>query len=267
MPAIQMARLRQQSAALVELFDNPKAFIRALNDLFELYSDRVHRAGQAGEPPPLLQAYHVPFPLLRQVVLDLSPNASEDADRTLALCDILWAESFLEPRLLAISMLGKAPLKRMTSILESIQRWAQSTTEERLLNALAEQGLSRVSQENPAQLLEQTRRWLEAEELSLKRLGLQSLLQLIANPDFENLPALLHLLTPYVRIAPLPLRPDVLNLISALAHRSPRETAYFLRQNLEAPENPDAALLIRQSLRHFPDENQASLRAALRQIK
>lgn len=262
-----MARLRQQSAALVELFDNPKAFTRALNDLFELYSDRVHRAGQAGEPPPLLQAFHVPSPLLRQVALDLAPMASEDAERTLALCDVLWAETYLEPRLLAINLLGKAPLNRVISILGYVERWAQSTTEEQLLRALAEQGLNRISRELPDQLLVHARDWLDEEELSLKRLGLQSLLQLTSNPGFENLPALLHLLTPYVRIAPLPLRPNVLDLISALAHRSPRETAYFLRQNLEAPENPDTGLLTRQSLRHFPDENQASLRSALRQIK
>jgi len=71
-------------------------------------------------------------------------------------------------------------------------------------------------------------------------------------------------LSPFLRTAPLPIRPDVLDVVAGLARRSPRETAFMLRQNLEAPDNPDTSLLIRQSLPHFPKDIQESLRLAVR---
>ena len=58
-----------------------------------------------------------------------------------------------------------------------------------------------------------------------------------------------------------------MDLLIALARRSPKETAYSLRQILDAPEAPETAWLIRQVMRYFPAETQDSLRAALRQLR
>jgi hypothetical protein len=58
-----------------------------------------------------------------------------------------------------------------------------------------------------------------------------------------------------------------MDLLIALARRSPKETAYTLRQILEAPEVHDSAWLTRQVMRYFPAETQDSLRAALRQSR
>src|SRR3989304_215281 len=101
MPAIQLARLKIQSAQLSEDFVRPDKFVRGLRDLLELYADRTRRSGQFGEPAPLLPAFKVPAPVLRQVLKDLAPMATGDPQGGLALCEALWAEPFLEFRLLA----------------------------------------------------------------------------------------------------------------------------------------------------------------------
>jgi hypothetical protein len=267
MPAINLPRLKLQVAELAGLFGHPEAFLHALNDLLDLYADRVHRFGQAGEPPPLIQAYHVPPPMLRQLVQELAPYAAQDASRTLALCDLLWREPMLEPRLLAAMLLGQAPLTEAEAILERVGRWAQPIAEDRLINGLIQHGLSRLSREQPQRLLQQSSKWLASDDTGLERIGLRALLLLVTNPGFENLPAVLHQLTPFVRTSPFPIRADIMDVLIALARRSPKETAYTLRQSLEAPDHPETAWLIRQVIRYFPAETQASLRAALRQSR
>jgi hypothetical protein len=267
MPAIHLPRLRKQTAALAEKFAHPEAFLHDINILFEQYADRVHRPGHAGEPPPLVQTYNVPQPMLRHLANEILPLASRDARQTLALCDLLWEEPFLETRLLAISLLGRAPLSQIEEILNRAQAWAAASAEERLINTISKQGLERIRREQPDRLLAQIERWLDSQNSSLQRLGLRGLLPLVEDPRFENLPAILDLLPPFTRVAPLPVRPDVLDLLRCLARRSPRETAYFLRQNLEAPDNPDTGLLIRQSLTAFPANIGENLRLALRQRK
>jgi hypothetical protein len=58
-----------------------------------------------------------------------------------------------------------------------------------------------------------------------------------------------------------------LDALNALARRSPKETAYFLRQMAEIPNSPDAAWLIRRCLPEFPPEIQPGLRSAAREVE
>jgi hypothetical protein len=76
----------------------------------------------------------------------------------------------------------------------------------------------------------------------------------------------MRLITPLVRLAPVSIRPDLLQVIQRMASRSPKETAFFLRQNLVIKEdNPGTAWLTRQSLAYFPADTRAVLRAALKE--
>jgi hypothetical protein len=265
MPAIQLARLRQQAAHLADLFDRPDQFCRALKDIFELYADRVHRPGQSGEPPPLIPRYNVTAPLIRHLYIELIPAANSNASHTLTLCDRLWEDPFLESRLLAASILGQAPLQSPDAILNRIERWAISSAEKLILDTLVQNGLARLRLEQPSALLQRAESWLDSGDPTLQKLGLSALIPLIADDSFENLPAIFHLLVPFIRKAPHPIKPDILNVLRSLVRRSPQETAYFLRQSLESSENSDTAWLIRQTLTQFPQGTKESLRAAMRE--
>jgi hypothetical protein len=78
------------------------------------------------------------------------------------------------------------------------------------------------------------------------------------------LPTIFRLITPFLRIAPSRLRPDILAVVRALARISPSETAYLLRQNLTAPDNPDTGWIIRQVLDEFPEDTRAGLKQAMK---
>lgn len=266
MPAILLSRLRKQCAQLIDLFNQPQSFVHTLHELLDHYTDHTHHPGQAGEPAPLLASYKVPKPVLHHIQRELAPLAASNPEAALELSDAIWAEPFLEFRILAASLLGQVPPNPSERILSRIQAWAKSGDEDRFLTELLTQGLSRCSQESPESLIEQVKDWLSNSDISSQRLGLRSLHNLLSSHGYENMPIFFSLLTPYTRKLPSQLRPDMLDILRTLARRVPKETAYFLRQNLHAPDNPDTAWLIRHCLHEFPYEIQDNLRTTVREI-
>lgn len=264
MPAIQPARLRQQAALLVEHFTSPPAFVRSLHHLLDYYADRAHRPGRSGEPAPLLAAYNVRPPVLRQILQELAPLVESEPQIALSLSDALWEQPYLEFRLLAASLLGQISPQPPEPILARVQAWVKSDPQNRLIGALLSQGVARVRNEKPDHLIHLVEVWLSSSDVFQQQLGLRTLVPMVKDLGFENLPAFFRLIQPLSRSVPPELRPDMLDVLRALAHRSPHETAFHLRQFLELPNSPDTPWLIRQCLQAFPLETQESLRAALR---
>ena len=264
MSAIQLARLKKQASQLADMVDQPEAFVHNLHDILDFYADRTHRPGQAGEPPPLLSHYRVPIPVLRQIESEVVFRLDQGTQDHLELLDRMWEEPNFEIRLLAAALLGKISPSPPEAVTERIHAWASSTAEQRLLSVLLVQGMERTRKEAIDVFLQQVDKWLTGSTVLSQQIGLRALLPLITEGNFENIPAVFRLITPFTRELPTPLRPDLLDIIKALARRSPKETAYFLRQNLELPGSTDTAWVIRQSLRQFTGETRESLHAALR---
>lgn len=260
MPAIQLSRLKIQAARLAELVPTPELFVRSLRTILEYYSDRTHRPGQSGEPPPLLPSFNVPSPVLRQVLRELAPALSTDQNQGLALCDALWEQEQFECRLLAARILGLLPIEPLEPVYERLRVWVMED-EERVLTELLRQGLTRWKNEAPNSYLLQISEWLKSSSFREQKLGLKALLPLIEDHSFNNLPILYRVLNPLVRVAPSQIRPDLLPVLRSLAKRSPKETAYFLRHNLSAQ---DTAWLTRKILAEFPASLQDNLREAMK---
>lgn len=267
MTAIQPERLKQQAVQLAEHFADPPTYVRELHQLLDYYADRVRRPGQSGRPAPLIQSYNVRPPVLRALLVELLPRLQADLQSGLALCDALWEQPYLEFRMLAILLLGQAAPDPPEAILQRIQSWITPALELQLVESLLSLGVARLQREHPMILLQQVERWLAHPQPFYQQLGLRALLPLVNNPGFENLPVFFRLITPLCQAAPSGLRADLLDVLAALARRSPQETAYFLRQVLAYPDAPDTPWLIRQSLSEFPPEIQAGLRNAVRAIE
>ena len=264
MPAIQPARLKKQASNLAAKFDQPTLFLRELHALLDQYTDYTHRSGQAGEPSPLMGSYNTPPPVMRQVWYELTRMTKTHPANILPLCDALWAEPNYDLQLLAARLLGEVPIDPAGPVIDRLQSWVHSGLEKRLLDGLLEQGLRQFQQGAPDQYLELVSAWLVSSDLSLRQAGLRALLPMINSSSIENLPTIFRLLTPFLRVAPSRLRPDILAVLSELVHCAPSETAYLLRQNLSASDNPDTAWLIRQVLDEFPKDTRVALHLALK---
>jgi len=275
-PAIQPARLKIQAAQLAELFAQPGLYGRGLHKLLDFYADRTYRPGQAGALPTLVQAYNTPPPVLRQVLRALQPQVQTEPDSALALCRALWAEPLLEFRLLAATLLGQIPLTSAAPAIAMALDWVETRPEDRLLNAVIKQGLANARRVDSGSYVQMIAAWLaqasskpagqeiEQKDFYQRHAGLQAMLALIEEPGFDNFPAIFRLLIPFTQEAPGALKPDILAVLTALARRTPNETAYLLRQSLVGPHHPDTPWLIRQILDKLPPHLRQDLRQAAR---
>lgn len=264
MPAIQPARLRQQAALLAQSFDQPVVFVRSLHHLLEFYADRARRPGQTGKPTPLISAYNVRPPVLSMLLQEWTPWVENNPSMAMSLCDTLWRENYLEFRLLAVSLLGRIPPDPLEPILNRVEYWAKEPLEQSLVTALFVNGLSALRKAKPDRLIKLVEQWLSSENSKEIHFGMVALLPLVNDPEFKNLPVFFRLIQPFCRETPSTLRPSLIDLLIALARRSPLETAYFLRQNFETSNSQDTAWLIRQVVNEFPQEQEQSLRATVR---
>jgi hypothetical protein len=262
MPAIQLARLKLQVGLLRDSFTRPEAFVRGLRYVLEYYSDPSHRLGQSGEPAPLIHAYNVPVPVLKQVVLEISPLVKEDPDQTIELIDCLWKEENLECRSIAVSFLAMLPVNQPDLILDRVQSWLL-TSEERITEQLLSKGLSRLRLEARPHFLSTVKVWIQSPDKREQQIGLRALIYPFEDAQFEDLPTMFRILTPIVRNNTPGLKQDLVRVFKTLARKSPNETTYFLRQNLPFPDVP---WLSRQIIKELPEPLQGNLKKALKSL-
>jgi hypothetical protein len=263
MPAVQLAKLKTQIDQLVWQFTRPQEFQHSLKDLFETYADRVYRAGDAIKAGPLVPAYHVSSLVIHQLEQQLIRQCKENQAAALALADTLWVDEYLEPRLLAIFLVGQVSPQPPELVIDRLRQWSESAESAHLQQILFTLGSFSLRREKTGDYLNFLNGWLSSSRLVSQKTGLHALVVLVEDREFQDLPSLFSLITPLCQASPTGLHADLVEVIKVLAHRSPVETAYFLRQILTLSSNPNTARLVRRLLPEFSPELQDSLRKLL----
>jgi hypothetical protein len=263
LPAVQLSRLNQQLDVLVWQFTRPSDFLIKLHDLFDLYADRVYRAGQAVPPTSMVPAYHIPQLILRQMEIELRGPCKQHPAAALALVDVLWAETMLEPRLLGATLLGHIPLTPPETILNRLYSFAQPGTDSLLLTSLMEYGGRSLRQELPARWIELIESWANETLPARQAIALRAIVATTQDENFVNLPPLFRIFSRLLQVGHPLLQAELQTALLALLHRSPKETIFLLRQVLPLSTSPTTHRLVRLSLSQVPIEHQAALRQAL----
>jgi hypothetical protein len=263
MPAINLSRLKTQAARLSEKFTEPEAFVRDLNELLDYYTNRTIRATQVAQRLSL-PTYLVPAPVFRQIQAELAPLAGTHPAEALALTDALWKAGSLESRLLAAFLLGNLPLAQSLPALVRLPNWLAQSTDKELRTALLTDALARLRKENPDVLFKLLEEWLKSPQKSLQVWGLQALIPILKDPDFENLPAVFRILEPAIRTAGPITQLELQTCLAALEQVSFTETLAFLRELIS--KDPDTLMLrtLRRILTGLSPELRSGLRETLR---
>lgn len=265
MPAIDLARLKKQTAQLSDLFDQPPAFLRALREVLEFYVNRTLRS-QSVAPSSVLPTYRTPVVVLRQIETELGSIAGKQSVQALELADALWDEGWLETRLLAAFLLGRIPPQE-ERLLARLTAWTQAVRDPEVRAALLTTSLTRLRKETPDLFLVLVKEWLHPARQRMWSNGVQALVPLISSPDFDNLPPIFEIVEPIIKAAPGTLQFDLQELITVLFEASPEETTYFLQQILQGTKSPLPSIALRRMSPELPQELQASLREMLRKNK
>src|SRR5574339_1079699 len=265
MPAIDLARLKKQTARLADLFDQPNDFLREHREILDHYVNRTLRS-QGVAPSSVLPTYRTPTVVLRQIENELGPVAEKQPIHALELADALWDEGWLETRLLAAYLLGRIPPQE-ERLLARLTAWTQAVRDPEVRAALLTTSLTRLRRETPGLFLVLVREGLHPARQRMWSNGVQALVPLISSPEFDNLPPIFEIVEPILKASPATLQYDLQELIITLYEASPDETTYFLQQILKGTKSPLPAVALRRMSPDLPPELQTSLREMIRQTK
>jgi hypothetical protein len=248
---------------LADFFFLPDDFLKHLREMLDFYVNYSLRKKESIAPGSNLPTYRTPFVVMRQIENAIGTIAAENPHDSLELADLLWDEGYIETRLLAAFLLGRIPPQE-EHLLARLTAWTQQVRDPSVRGALLTTSLKRMREETPDDFLIVINEWLHPARQRFWANGIQALLPMITDPNFENLPPIYELVRPIIEAAPGVLQNDLANLINALYQASPSETEYYLREILEDSSNPLTIITLRRILSAFPPELQAKLRDLVR---
>lgn len=263
LPAIQLARLKTQLDLLAGQFQQPVVFCRQLRSLFEVYAYRVYRPGQTLTSTSLVPSYHIPPLVLMQLQTRLLPECQAHPADALALVDILWTETMLEPRQLGAFLLGQLPVTMTEEVLERLQRWSLPQEDRQILIHLLNNGANNLRQDALQKWSGIIQQWLISVDPRIQAIGLQALLPMISDRQFQNLPGVYAMITPLLYAPPQELHNDLQDVLEAAIDHSPVETGFFLRQLLTSSNDPGLTRLARRVFNRLPISSQNQIRSLL----
>jgi hypothetical protein len=263
MPAIDLARLKTQTARLSEHFAQPEVFLHDLQEVLEAYTNRTKRVSQVVSRLSL-PTYHTPAPVMRQIERELIPLAEAQPLEGVKLVHTLWENGSLETRLLAARLLGMIPPLQAIPAFGHLPEWLGKSTDKEVRRALLVDTFARVRSENPDVFFRLLEEWLKSPRADMQMWGLQALIPLLQDPDFENLPSVFRILRPAARNASPTTQLDLQTCLTALEKVSLTETLLFLREMLEAAPRTDFQRILQRMLPAFSPRMQAGLRESLR---
>ncbi len=264
MPAIDLARLKKQTAQLADLFDQPEAFLREHREVLDHYVNRTLRSlGVA--PSSVLPTYRTPLVVMRQIETELGPLAEKRPIQALELADALWDEGWLETRLLAAFLLGRIPPQE-ERLLARLTAWTQAVRDPSVRAALLTTSLTRLRRETPDLFIILVKEWLYPTRKRMWSNGIQALVPLISSNEFDNLPPIFEIVRPILKASPAALQFDLEELLITLYKKSPDETLYFLQQILESTKSELPATSLRRMLPNLPPDLQTHVREILRTV-
>ncbi len=263
MPAINLARLKIQAAHLSEKFTDPEAFVRALDELLDFYTNRTMRATQTAQRFSI-PTYRTPSPVLRQIRGELEPLAEAHPLDAVSLVNALWKSGSLEARILAAFLLGTIPIPQSTPAITRLPGWLAQSTDKQIVTALLTDAFARLRRENPEMLFTVLEDWLKSPRNSLKIWGLRAVIPILTDPHFENLPAVFRILKPAIQTAGPTTQLELQACLSTLEQVSRTETLAFLREVINDNPSPLMLRTFHRILTGLSPELQSGLRELLR---
>ena len=265
MPAVEMSKLTKEIELLLRLWEQPEPLLVRLTDLLEYYSDHLYQPGEQIRTTPTLPVYRVPPIVLRQLERTFTHAAADQPQPGLALADTLWQQAHQETLLLSAAILGGLPVVFHPAVIQRISSWASIDLPSSLIFQLIDLATRQIRLHSLQNWLNTVTTWLQQETHAFHSFGLLALQPLIKDPQFENLPFVFRVITPYIQAPPAEFIPELVEILGSLAQRSPSETTYFFRQAINASSSSETLRLLRRALPFLPQTAQNSLGPILRE--
>ncbi len=263
MPAIQLDKLKLQTANLAGKVGQPDLFQADLLDLFDHYSNRTFRAGTNTLANRMSSTYHLPDRVLWQIERDLEPQIHiYDQEQSLILAETLWSGKSLEEKQIAIFILGQIPVEVDQPILETFTRWFQPGLDPHLRMNLVTVGLDRLRQEKFEDWMSLVQQWLASPLEEKHAQAFLALVELLQETGDTHLPSVNKIVSDVVLDTPASLHHELITLFRVMVQVSLIETSYLTRDIIRRsnPQNVNHKRLLRKMIQLFPDAEQPEIK-------
>lgn len=265
MPSIDLARFRFQINELLGEFDDPLRFTRTFHGILDLHSRRSLKPGLSSLPLSLLPGFNCHPQVMKLIITGITPAVREFPLQAIAIADHLWEDNYIESRELSTTILGLLPGEYAANVEDHILKWAHPVVDRASLDMLLRHSLRTVlltRPEIPEGLVDS---FLHFPDPAYHPIGLKMMENLIRNPEYVRIPSLFKLIPPFIIEETDQLTQiNTIQVIAALAERTPVETVFFLKQLLTLTPGTGIERTIRRYLPSFPEEYQKKLQAALK---
>lgn len=264
MPAVQLDKIRLESANLAGKFSQPDLFKSALKELLDFYSDRTFRASPVTLPGKLLPSYHAPERVIWQIKRDLEAQINAyTQDTALTTAGLLWIEETIEEKTLAVFILGRITPEPPRPVLDTLVAWYRADLDPILRNLLVSDGLAAMRRSQFELWLTLIKEWIQSDDPRQTAQAYQALSGLLAEEGDRHLPSITGLVRDNLFSLPVDLHPEAVQLMQAMLRTSPVEVRFLLRQFIQAAPREDAPR--KRLLRKMVDLLSEPLRAEIRQ--
>ena len=263
MPAAELSRIQAQIKAISTQIDQPAVFVHSLQALLEMYAEHAFQPGNLAKFKILIPSYRVPPLIMHQLEINMPGLAEKNPSQVLEAADLLWKEKYYEVRLMGIILLGNLPVKFAQPVSKRIASWINPDEEKELIKALLSFGSRRLRNEKPELWLHIIQMWIKDENDEIKKIGLQSLISIIIDPEFEDFPKIYSLLEIAIRDPNVTIQKELFLAISQMTDRSPMEMTAFLRNVLIKTQEETVRKFIRRCLPLLEETDQVSLKAIM----
>src|SRR3990172_5173791 len=246
MPAVDRSRLSGQVEQVTGVIEDPASFRSRFRDFMEFYADRTRR------PAPNAGGYGVPTPVVKALETALLKK-SMTSEQTALLADILWSLETCESRVIALFLIRGQPSE---DLLARVVAWCGTTRDPQVLQELAGPTLMEIRRGAPAAFLEAMKAGRAGPIPAARTFALRALAHAAADRSFQALPEVLDLLGMEAEGASADDTRAHVELVVALARRTPGETARVLREALER-HRPWSYRLAAAALPELPERTRA----------
>lgn len=263
MPAVELDKLKIQSANLTGKISRPDIFLPMFREILDSYSNRTFRVQAAPGRLKSTLSYHVPDKVIWQIERDLATQISvHPQGQCLDLADRLWNSKSLEEKMLAISILGRVFALPLEPVLDKFKLWYSNTSDLQLLRLLATTGSHSIREKAPDEWQQILTGWIESGRSANLISVLYSVEDILELEGDAYHPKAFDLFHRVIHCNDGAVLQEMVHLVQVMVKRSQGETAYFIKALANGHEKMTNTVerLIKRSIPFFPPETQKELR-------
>lgn len=263
MPSIDLPRVRAQAQRLAGLLEQPEVFLSELRETLDEHTERASRPGRVVIGELKWRSRGTPERVMRALSAGIRPEARVRLAASLRLLPLMWATGYREERVLAAEALGEiAPLAPYPA-LDLLSAWAPTLDSPETADALGASGLGPLLLVDPAPHYHLLRRWLGQDSRYTRRFAVTALLPLAEDRAFQRVQEVFEILSDTMTQSDMDIRRATVQVLQALAAKSPVETARYLRE-WAAKGDRNAVWVVRKAMAALDAEQQDEIRSLLR---